>query len=291
MLCVLDYSVTKSHAPNSASSIFYKTHMKRHISIENRQRQHYSRVASTYSRARASNAAKIIHNYIDSFIPYTKYATETSTVLLLGCGSYLPDFTRQSSAFVVGLDLSMEMLQILNRQHPHLPLIQGSGFSLPFQSQSIHMIVARGSLHHMPELSRVTTQISNSLVTDGILIFLEPFSDWIVWRVLRSIVYSQSSQLDQLSEEAMRYEILKLSLEMNHISIISMRPTGLATFLFLRNSDISPLSKLFISNNIFRISFYVFRFLDRILEVIFSRYLWIFPELIGIAKKTRSTPR
>lgn len=260
--------------------------MNNHIYIENRQRQHYAKVASTYTRSRASDSAKALQEYIDSFIPYKNFVNDTSTVLLLGCGSHLPVFAKHSTAFVVGLDLSFEMLQSLNSQHPQLPLVQGSGFSLPFQSQSIHLIVARGSLHHMPELSRIASQISHSLVVAGILLFLEPFNDWIVWRTIRSIIYSKSSQLDQFSEEALRYNSLNSALTANRLSILSMNTTGLATFLFLRNSDISLLARFLTSQPIiFAIAFSFTKFLDYIFHRLFSDHLWFFPELVGIVKK------
>lgn len=263
--------------------------MSDYRTIEKRQKKHYAKFAFSYSFNRATASVKVLQAYVDSLIPYHQYATERSKVLLLGCGSHVPAFARQSRSFIVGLDLSDEMLSILKSQYPALPLVQGSGFSLPFQSHSLSIIVARGSLHHMPDLSRISSQISQALTDNGILVFLEPFNDWVVWRVLRSIVYSQSSQLDQHSEEALRYESFAMALDSFGISITSIQPSGLATFVLLRNSDISLLSALLTAAPIFPYVFRLTLFLDRLLERLFARHRWIFPELAGTAKKRSRT--
>ena len=259
--------------------------MKTIKDLETRQRDHYARVSATYSRRRASISGVRINDYIDSKIEKMAQWSADKPVLLLGCGSHKPGFISRKNLKFIGLDLSIDMLRIFSEKYTNSVLIQASAFSLPFKDESISFVVARGSLHHLPILNKAFGQLKKIMEPKGLILFLEPFDDWIVWRTIRKVVYLLSNSLDYQSERTLRMEELKNIVNNNDCEIEFVESSGLFTFLFLRNDDISYVSRIFTTSLLFPIVFSFAKMIDAILDMYFIKTTWVFPELLGRIKK------
>lgn len=251
-------------------------------SLEWRQRNHYARVSHQYSSRRATVSGVQINRYLDRKIAAIANWRDVNIVLLLGCGSYKIVGVNENKSKIIALDISIDMLRIFSRDYPDTPVVQASGFALPFRDQSLPYIVARGSLHHMPELLSALREIRRSLGLGGRLVFLEPFDDWIVWRAIRGVVYAVSTSLDAQSEKTLRRQELLRLLHIAELELEASQSSGLFTFLFLRNDDISLIARMFTSKKVFPIIFRIAQHIDRIVERIFEKSSWIFPEVIGV---------
>jgi len=256
--------------------------------LEMRQRVHYSRVYQDYSKRRSTIAGIKINNYLDSQLETITQWSHNKLILLLGCGSYKPFFFTKYDSHVIGLDISFEMLGIFSRKYPGTPIVQASAYALPFKDQAIRSVLARGSLHHLPALLNALTELRRTLVAGGTVVFLEPFDDWIVWRTIRKIIYSISNSLDSQSEQTLRHNYLITLLAASGLELVAHKSSGLCTFLFLRNDDISFISKIGTSQHMFPVIFWLCIKLDTMFEILFSKMTWLFPELVGLIIKPLS---
>jgi ubiquinone/menaquinone biosynthesis C-methylase UbiE len=92
-------------------------------------------------------------------------------ILDAGCGTgWFAAGVRRArpDVFVLGSDLSAGMLGKA-REAGAAPLVQGDCTSLPFADASIDVVVARGVLHHLPEVVPALAEWRRVLAPDGVV--------------------------------------------------------------------------------------------------------------------------
>ena len=99
-------------------------------------------------------------------------------ILEIGCGSgRLLSKLSQNASYVVGIDISKEMLKISNRNidNNNVSLIHESveNINNVLDEHNFDTIVAERSIHHCLELSDITRKLSNKLRSNGRLIFFD----------------------------------------------------------------------------------------------------------------------
>jgi len=79
-------------------------------------------------------------------------AGETSGLICdLGCGpGHVAGFLREAGATVVGVDLSVGMVEVAKHLHPGIEFRTGNMLSLPFPDETFSAIVAFYSIIHLP---------------------------------------------------------------------------------------------------------------------------------------------
>ena len=94
-------------------------------------------------------------------------------VLDLGCGpglftQMLQDYYPQAS--VIGYDIAYEMLSILQKNTPQIPLVNGDVMRLPFASASFDLIFANQVIHWAESLPKVLQELYRVMTPGGCLL-------------------------------------------------------------------------------------------------------------------------
>jgi ubiquinone/menaquinone biosynthesis C-methylase UbiE len=127
-----------------------------------------------------------------------------------GCGTgYLAAGLRRAvpGLRVVGADLSDGMLRCA-RTAGAWPLVQADGLRLPVRTGSVDLIVARGVLHHLPDVTAALAEWRRALRPRGAVVLLseptpsvERHGEWLV-RALLAVVRRPLSPEDDFWEVA-----------------------------------------------------------------------------------------
>lgn len=99
--------------------------------------------------------------------------TATSSVLDVGCGNgwwTKVAADRTPDGIVVGLDLSLGMLDALARHAPGVPGVQADGQRLPFASESFDVVLALWCLYHMPDKAAALGEMRRVLRKGGTVV-------------------------------------------------------------------------------------------------------------------------
>jgi tRNA (cmo5U34)-methyltransferase len=140
-------------------------------------RSFFDKRADTYERHMRENVrdSRKYYEAVARLIPDTGCVK----ILDLGCGTGLEldeIFKVNPQATVMGIDLSKNMLEILERKHfdklDRLTLIRGSYFEIDFPADSFDIAISVQSMHHFNRNQKLLlyTKILNCLVTEGFYI-------------------------------------------------------------------------------------------------------------------------
>jgi len=99
-----------------------------------------------------------------------------SIILEVGCGASrtLCDVYGKSIPNYVGLDLSFYACRLAQKRLPRGLFVQASAESLPFKDSSIDVMIAYGSLHHLPGHERSVASLLPVIKTKGYLVGSDP---------------------------------------------------------------------------------------------------------------------
>ena len=95
--------------------------------------------------------------------------------LELGCGTgWVHDVLRMQGQRrrLVGIDLSMGMLRYARRKQ--MTVLRGDAVRLPFASNCFDGILAKGVLHHIPDMRGAVEEIARVLKPGGMAVLAEP---------------------------------------------------------------------------------------------------------------------
>ena len=130
----------------------------------------YDRVAPIYDqcfvahKVHASNMAEILH---EGF----KDREKNTLVLDLGCGTGLLSNMLVDRDFkVLGTDISLESLRLLQQRESRINTIQADAALLPLIDGSCHAVVSLGAWRHFSDFRRVIAEVARILKDDGLLI-------------------------------------------------------------------------------------------------------------------------
>lgn len=130
----------------------------------------YDRISPIYDQCfvthklHASNMAAIL---LEDY----KGLEKNTLVLDLGCGTGLLSNILASKGFeVLGVDISLESLRLLQQREPRINTIQADATLLPFADGSCQAVVSLGAWRHFPDFRRVIAEVARILKNDGLLI-------------------------------------------------------------------------------------------------------------------------
>jgi SAM-dependent methyltransferase len=139
------------------------------------------------------------------------------------------------------------MLQAARRQHDpaNAIFVQGDATRAPLASQTIDTVIMLGGVHHVPERARLFAEIARILRPGGRFLYREPVSDFVLWRVLRAIVYRVSPMLNNDTERPLVYEETVPALENAGLRSLAYRTHGFIGFCLFMNSDVLFFNRAF----------------------------------------------
>ena len=130
----------------------------------------YDRISPIYDQCfvthkqHASNMAEILH---EGF----KGREKNTLVLDLGCGTGLLSNMLVDKDFkVLGIDISLESLRLLQQRESRINTIQADAALLPLIDGSCHAVVSLGAWRHFSDFRRVIAEVARILKDDGLLI-------------------------------------------------------------------------------------------------------------------------
>jgi SAM-dependent methyltransferase len=95
---------------------------------------------------------------------------------------------------LVGIDISDRMLRFaLDKQ---LPVVMGDAEKLPFRDQSFDGILAKGVLHHLPNMESAVVEIERVLKPGGIVVLSDPNLSPL--RVLKHVLKNPDNHFSNL---------------------------------------------------------------------------------------------
>jgi ubiquinone/menaquinone biosynthesis C-methylase UbiE len=106
----------------------------------------------------------------DEIVHLAKARTGVAVDLGCGPGSLVKELSlRFSRLLVIGLDISLTMTKLAQERTntENVAFVVADVHHLPFQTNSVHMIVSHGALHHWRELARALTEVKQVLSDKG----------------------------------------------------------------------------------------------------------------------------
>jgi ubiquinone/menaquinone biosynthesis C-methylase UbiE len=160
---------------------------------------------------------------------------------MCGTGILLKDLCAHYR-LVVGADISPAMLRYATTTAA--PVIVADARRLPFADESFDIVVCRGGLHEIPQVSLAFAEIARVLRPAGTLLVLEPNDNYLLVRYIRRIVYRLYKAFDADQERGLHFSELKELAQRYGLSVIEVRSFGLLGYVLLCNADVFRMTRL-----------------------------------------------
>lgn len=116
---------------------------------------------------RDEREARAVVRLIRNMVPLDR----RNRALDLACGSGRHTRALCRHIWTVGLDLSMELLQVARRESPHISYVRADMRQLPFKSEAFHLVVnlftSFGYFSHDDENRQVLAEVHRTLAPNG----------------------------------------------------------------------------------------------------------------------------
>lgn len=144
------------------------------------EKDYHDRVASSYEElCKLNRPLSILNN--DQRVRYLWglfEQTSKSSILDIGCGTGINLIPLSKlGAWVIGIDLSVEMVKIAKRKCPNCNVVVGDMENLPFDIASISLTYCMASLHHVPHPAKAIEEQIRVTTNHGYAYFEEPLNN------------------------------------------------------------------------------------------------------------------
>lgn len=211
------------------------------------QQAHYDKVADAYITNLSYPHTQEYMDYLDRAFESDLSGAELDQVAEICCGRgealrLLGDRVRRG----VGVDISQSMLEVAVKELPgHCAFLQADATMLPLKDEQFDTVFMFGGIHHVNDRERLFSEIFRVLKKGGRFYWREPVSDFLLWRILRTIIYKLSSSLDYDTERPLLYRETVPVLEKVGFTLKSWKTYGFLGFCFFMNSDVLVFNRLF----------------------------------------------
>jgi ubiquinone/menaquinone biosynthesis C-methylase UbiE len=164
-------------------------------------------------------------------------APDTGLWLDLGCGTgWIQEvlILKKHQRRLIGIDISDGMLRFAQRKQ--MPVVLGDAGKLPFEDQSFDGVLAKGVLHHLPNMASAVAEIARVIKPGGVAVLVDPNLS-----PLRSLKYVLKNRDDHFSPCIVPFVPLILSVKLSRI----WKSSGLTILDFLHIPRLSLISYRF----------------------------------------------
>lgn len=211
------------------------------------QQSHYDKIADAY-------VANLSYPHTQEYTDYLDRAFESKLIgaglddiaeVCCGRGEALRLLGSRVNR-AVGVDISQSMLEVAVKELPrHYLFVQADATMLPLKKEQFDTIFMFGGIHHVNDRERLFGEIFRVLKKGGRFYWREPVSDFILWRLLRTLIYQLSPALDYNTERPLLYHETVPVLEKVGFSLKSWNTYGFFGFCFFMNSDVLVFNRSF----------------------------------------------
>jgi len=236
------YDITSSGIPLFADKIF--------SSDAARQREHYDQnFVSQYIENLNYPHTQVYMSYLDKVFLKSVEPIDLTEVAEICCGqgevlAVFEELVKQG----IGVDISPAMLEKARLKYnstENFIFVQGDATMLPIESNSFQCVIMLGGVHHVSDREKLFSEIFRILKPGGRFYFREPVSDFILWRLIRSVIYKISPALDADTERPLIWKETVPVLENVGFNLKSWKTYGFFGFCLFMNSDVLVFNRVF----------------------------------------------
>ena len=212
------------------------------------QQSHYDKVASSYIENLGYPHTQAYMQYLDgAFLRHMERA-DLSSVAEICCGrGEAFHLIGQRIGQGIGVDVSLSMLEVARRElsAKSIAFVQGDATLLPLRNEIVDSVIMLGGIHHVNDRQRLFAEVFRVLRPGGKFYWREPLNDFVLWRLLRAVIYRISSALDYDTERPLRYRETIPPLNQAGFKVQAWETYGFLGFCLFMNSDVLIFNRLF----------------------------------------------
>ncbi|MAZ66607.1 MAG: methyltransferase type 11 [Kangiellaceae bacterium] len=212
------------------------------------QQKHYDKIAKTYIANLGYPHTQEYSRYLDNCLSQELQSEGLGVMAELCCGTGEAITLFQGKFdLAIGIDISINMLETAksNLERNTHAFMQGDATELPIRSNTVDSVVMLGGIHHVPDRKRLFSEIHRILKPGGRFYYREPVSDFIVWRLIRAVIYRLSPMLEHDSERPLLFKETVPVLEEVGLKSRVWKTYGFFGFCLLMNSDVLVFNRFF----------------------------------------------
>ncbi len=251
------------------------------------QKDHYNKIYKTYIENLNYPHTIEYTNYLDKKFINLIEKEKFNIFLEVCCGSgegvklFHKNFNQ---AFAIDISIKMLTEAYESKTSSKIQFIQGNAINLPIKDNTIDCVVMLGGIHHISDRNKLFKEVNRVLKPQGIFIWRDPVDDFIVWRLIRKIIYKFSPLLDEKTEKPLRFTPTKRSLSQNGLELKKWNTVGFFGFCLFMNSDVLFFNRFFKKIPKIRSIVKLFTKIDEfVTNLKFMKYRGLI--VIGMAKK------
>ena len=212
------------------------------------QQEHYDHISIKYLEHLDYPHTKAYQEFMDSVLLDAASGAGMGAVAEICCGGGEAfKLLGNRVEYGIGVDISRNMLESArdSLDPEHFQVVQGDATSLPLKDARFDSVFMLGGIHHVNDRLGLFREVRRILKPGGTFYWREPVSDFLLWRLLRAIIYRLSPELDYDTESPLRYDDTVPVLKDAGLKLDSWRTLGFFGACFLLNSDVLVFNRLF----------------------------------------------
>jgi len=210
------------------------------------QRDHYDALAPVYLANLGEPHTRAYAESLDRALLDALGPGPLGDVVELCCGQAdALALVRERARTLVGVDVSLAMLEAAAARIPEATFAQGDATRLPLANAAFDCVLLSGGVHHVGDRRGLFREVARLLRPGGVVVFREPLDEFWLWRALRAAIYRLSPALDAATERPLRLAETLPPLREAGLALELWRPCALVGFCLFMNSDVMVWNRLF----------------------------------------------
>ncbi len=213
------------------------------------QQVHYDRIAEVYIRNLIEPHTQEYSAWFDRLLLEMIPPAPLGLVgeICCGRGEAVRLLAGRLERGAIGVDISQGMLATAAAlvADDRCLFVQGDATGLPLADEIFDHVFVLGGIHHVNDRPRMFAEIHRVLKPGGCFFWREPLDDFVLWRVLRAVIYHLSPALDADTERPLRAADTRRQLADAGLEVLRWEPCGLLGFCLFMNSDVLVVNRLF----------------------------------------------